>query len=87
MPIKLDCTRPLKAGEVVDLTKQIDINKKYFPKGQDIKPCKGKLYIKTQLRPIYPSGDEVPKKQITVGYNPTVICFFGEYGNQETMEG
>ena len=39
--IKLNCTRPLKAGEVVDLTNQIATNKEYFSEGPGYKALEG----------------------------------------------
>ena len=39
--VKLDCTRPLKAGEIVDLTNQIETNKSYFSEGPGYKALQG----------------------------------------------
>lgn len=32
-PVVLDCVRPLAAGEVIDLTPDIDVNRQYFADG------------------------------------------------------
>jgi len=40
-PVKLDCTRSLAAGEVVDLTEDIPVNKQYFTEGPGYKSLQG----------------------------------------------
>jgi len=40
-PVKLDCTRKLEAGEVLDLTTDIPVNKQYFTEGPGYKSLQG----------------------------------------------
>jgi ferredoxin len=39
--VKLNCTRPLEADEVIDLTEDIPVNKQYFTEGPGYKALQG----------------------------------------------